>query len=67
MLGVLHDQAVADLPIHRLDEPVEDPEGAWLAIEQLGEVGLAQPAGDRIADLDADLVGGACAPDGVAR
>ena len=55
VLGVFHDQAIAGPSRFGFDKPVKDAEGPGLAIEQLGEVGLAQPAGDRMADLDADL------------
>ena len=40
-----------------LGEPVEHAQRARLAAEQLGEVRLAKPRREAIADLDADLLG----------
>src|SRR5213593_4037582 len=54
MLGVLHHQAVAGACCLGLDESVEHLERARLSVEQLSEIGLAQPARDPVADLDAD-------------
>src|SRR6266568_4013790 len=54
MLGVLHHQAVAGACCLGLDESVEHLERSRLSVEELGEIGLAQPARDPVADLDAD-------------
>ena len=57
MLRVLHREAVPHaLPVD-LGEPVEHPERARLAAEQLGEVRLAEPRREALADLDAHLLG----------
>src|SRR5438445_8966767 len=55
MLGVLHHQTVARARCLGHHESVEHPERSRLAVEQLSEIGFAQPAGDAVADLDADL------------
>src|SRR6266702_5327746 len=55
MLGVLHHQAVAGAFCLGHDESVEHPERSRLSLEQLSEIGFAEPAGDPVADLDAHL------------
>src|SRR6058998_1435695 len=55
MLGVLHHQAVACARRFGHDESVEHLERSRLSVEELSEIGLAQPACDPVADLDADL------------
>ena len=54
---VLKRDAVARALTIGLDEPVEHSQRARLAEKQLGEVRFAQPAGEPVADLDADLLG----------
>ena len=55
---VLERQAVEHPPVvaHQR-KGVEDADRARVAVEQLAEVGLAQPAVDAAADLDADVSG----------
>ena len=67
VLGVLHREAVAHARAFDLGEPVEDAQRPRLAAEQLGEVRLAQPRRDTVADLDADLGGSPSRGVGVAR
>src|SRR6266516_239611 len=55
MLGVLHHQAVAGACCLGHDESVEHPERSRLSLEELSEIGFAEPAGDPVADLDAHL------------
>src|SRR5574341_261436 len=54
MLGVLHDEAIAGAGGFDLDEAVEHAQRAGLFGQQLGEVRLAQPACEAVADLDAN-------------
>ena len=55
---VLERQAVEDAAVgaHQRKR-VEDADRARMAVEQLAEVRLAQPAVDAAADLDADVAG----------
>src|SRR3954462_12427438 len=55
VFGVFHGEAVADLAMLHLDEPIEDLQRPIVAIQQLGEIRLAQPALDSVADLHANL------------
>src|SRR5438876_8718940 len=55
VLRVFHHHAVAHPIAIDLGEPIEHPQRARLLLEQLGEVGLAEPGGETMADLDADL------------
>src|SRR6266849_956356 len=55
MLGVFHHDAVAHAVGVDFREPVEHAQRARLLLEQLGEVRLAQPRGETVADLDANL------------
>src|SRR5689334_1370805 len=57
MLGVFHREAVPHAIALHGREPIEDLQRAPFASEQLGEVRLAKPARDAIADLDAHLRG----------
>ena len=58
MPRVLEGQAVERSSIRLHDgKRVEDSERAGVVIEQLAEVGLAQPAVDAAADLDAKVLG----------
>ncbi len=57
VLRVLHHEAVAHAVPVGLGEPIEDSQCARLPLEQLGEVGFAQPGCETRADLDADLRG----------
>ena len=52
---VLQRQAVEDVPVPvQQREGVEDADGPHVAVQQLAEVGLAHPAVDALAGLDAD-------------
>ena len=53
VLRVLHDKAVAGAGGFGLHERVVHPQRAGLSAEELRKVGLAEPAGDPVADLDA--------------
>src|SRR6185503_3426759 len=55
VLGVLHHDAVAHLVAGALGEPIENAERARFAFQELGEVRLAEPRRETLADLDADL------------
>src|SRR2546425_3536737 len=55
VLCILHHHAVAHAVAIDLGEPVEHPQCARLLLEQLGEVRLAQPGGETMADFDANL------------
>src|SRR5215218_1030461 len=57
VLRILHGKAIAHPRPFDLRELVEHTQRAGLATEQLGEVRLAKPRRDSIADLDADLLG----------
>ena len=52
--GVFHRQAVEHLAVAEQRKRVEDANRARMAVEQIAEVRLAQPAVDAAADLDAD-------------
>jgi len=53
--SVLQGQAVARLVTIDFDEAIEDAQRAWLVPKELGEVRLAKPPRDAVADLDAHL------------
>src|SRR5512146_962096 len=55
VLRVLHGEAVAHPTAIDFGKPVVHAKRSILAGEQLGEIGLAQPARDPVADLDAEL------------
>ena len=52
---ILHDEAITRARTVDDDEPVENSQRAGLAVQELGEVRLAQPRGEALGDLDAHL------------
>jgi hypothetical protein len=53
--GVFDHEAVAHLSVDHFGEAVEYTKCSFLPPEELGEIGLAKPAGDAVADLYAYL------------
>jgi hypothetical protein len=57
MFGVFDREAIPHLAVNHFGEAIEHAKRPVLLPEELGEIGLAEPAGDAVADLDAHLRG----------